>query len=71
LQQVIKRYAEKNQYEGIWIINHFTSLTKFKLKTRHASDFLIGEIQDIVELEYKKVILLENYKIGCSNEANN
>lgn len=71
MQQVIRRYTERrlNQYESINKSLH--SPHKFELKTRHVTGFLTDEIQDIVESQYRKLILLGNYEIDCNSEANN
>lgn len=44
---------------------------KLELKARHVNGILANEIRDIVESQYKKLILLGNYEIDCNNEANN
>lgn len=72
LQQVIRRYTERrqNRYESM---NNklLHSFYKFELKARHATGLLADEIQDIVESQYRKLILLGNYEIDCKSEANN
>lgn len=47
------------------------SLYKFEVKARHATGLLANEIQDIVESQYKKLILIGSYEIDCNSETNN
>lgn len=60
----------RRQYENI-NNKSLHALYKFKLKTRHATGLLADEIKDIVESQYRKLILLGNYEIDCNSEANN
>lgn len=70
LQQVIRRYTERRQtlYESM---NNKSIHSLYKLeKARRVTDILTNEVQDIVESQYRKLIL-ENYEIDCNSEANN
>ncbi|KYN50247.1 hypothetical protein ALC62_06180 [Cyphomyrmex costatus] len=72
LQQIVRRYTERrlNKYESMSNKLLHSSNT-FQLKTKHNAGLLIDEFQDIVESQYRKLILLGNYEIDCKSEANN